>query len=1225
MRTRFLIVCSVLMFVSAGALRAAWQPGLLGGTIPSTGTFNTTAFPAITNSYLGPHVTTIKVNPTSSTTEPWKTYQTWAYWGEIYLEAATTWFAENIDDHVYLRIWDGDTPTVVLNNTTWNGASAGSFTAPVAGWYRFDLRLWNGGGGAGPVEGSGWTLTKGFGYKIGGASSTDGADYEYPEDNGTMSLFRYDDGLGFDDVLEITGEPGEYGSPVPSYGLHAGYDVNDTVSCAVEGVWTNADATVATRCDGWRVLSQTNQLHDIWVETTNGTGNAFTYTHGATAGRVVWQFDAEYKVAFNSAVAACTVTASSGWHGHGTLVSATAGSAPGYAFVGWEGVGVPDELRQNPAIQFEITGPVAATATYQNVWYVKEGGDDTNDGRSWETPFATIQHAIDQATAQEYIHVGSGSYNSTGGTEVVRLDKPVRIIAVDGPDTTILDPFYGLTTHPSRRAVTVTPDGIGAFLAGFTLTNGNSGSTKHFARTLYSDGYFTASNCVFRKSYSAPWASAHVNITKGCHLYGCLFDGTGDIHSNSEGCGALSVTGTSTDRALVERCNFVNYNMTAPNFALIRLLGYSTLRNCLVAGNQTGGSLAGVAATPSGAINITGSPVEIDGCTIANNHTRSSCGGGGLVATVGATSYSIHNTVIWGNTSISGIRDDFHNTTGTYADHLNRFNNSCGTFLADGVNGNVATPPYFSDSAGGDYTLAPMSPCHNAGAVRDWHDGAVDIAGQPRVQGTGVDIGALEADPAPPAALAVAAVFTPSVLPLPAVAGEPVTFNAAASGPDLAGLALAWDFGHDGATGAGASVQHTFPAAGIYTIICTATTASGSASTSIPLAVAPVTAYVAPIGTDTYPYDTWEKATTDLHAAVATGAREILVADGDYQLPDVRSVILARRIRVRGVSSPANATLKAYTSGNARHFDLFHPDARLEGLRLINGRTGNYGFSASLEVSDGIVSNCVVEEVAVVSRTCFVVVGGTGRLVDSTIRGRAASFSNNDGNMAALHITGAGLVDRCIVSQFQGFSYTRAGVNHSHVHSAVWMDSATATLRNSLVLDCTNTYTMTAGVLTTNCFGAGLTIRDGTVENCTFARNIGAINGAAIAVRYPGTADRAKTLSGVKIRNCAFYDNLALNGGLNDIFEYHAAGEISTCCSPELENGLNGNIAAVPTFKRGTWIPANGSPLVGNAAALDWMTPGALDLAGNPRIFGSKPDIGAMERNIATSTYLLVH
>ena len=1216
MKKAVLFLVCALATLTASTLLAAWQAGLQGGTVAGT-SINKTAKPAATNIYPSPHVGATQTKP------PWADNTTWVYWGQIHLGATNTWFAENIDDAVYMRIWNGATPAVVLDNASYNTPTAGSFTAPAAGWYPVEIRMYNGTLGAGPVAASGWTTTKGFGFKIGGASSVNGADYTYPEDDGLMSLFRYDDGLGFDDVLEVTGVPDEYGSPLPSYGYHYGLSSNDTVACSVEAVWTNAAVTVAARCAGWKVFSQTNLEHDLWIETTNGVGNAFTYTHGSTAGRVAWQFETEYKVAFTSAVAACTVVASYGWHDQGTLVSATASNAPGYSFAGWEGDGVPDALRQSPAIQFELTAPVAATATYQNVWYVKEGGDDGNDGRSWDTPFATLQHAVGQAAAQEFIYVGSGSYNSTSGTEVVRIDKPVRIIAVDGPGTTLLDPFHGLAVHPARRAVTVASGGAGALLAGFTLTNGFS-SSKAFARTLLADGNAMVSNCVFRKSYSAPWAAAHVTINKGCHLYGCRFDGTGDVHSNTEGCGALSATGVSTDRALIDHCTFVNYDMTSPNFALVRLNSYSTLRNCLIAGNRTGGGLAGVASTPSGVIALSGSLVEIDGCTIANNHTRSSCGGGGLVAATGASSYSVRNTVLWGNTSITGIRDDFHITTGVYADHLNRFNNSCGTFLADGVNGNVAAAPYFIDFAGGDYALAPMSTCRDAGAARDWHAGALDFAGQPRVQGSAVDIGAFEADPDPPASLAVAVVFTPAVLPLPAVAGEPVTFHAAAAGPDLAGLAFAWDFGHDGATGGGASVQHAFPAAGVYTVACTATATVGSATTNLSLTVAPVIAYVAPDGSGTPPYDTREKATANLDAAVASGAREVLVADGDYQLPDVPSVILARRIRVRSVTGPADASLKAYTSGDSRHFDVVHPDARLDGLRLIKGRTQNYGFAAAIEISDGVVSNCVVEEVAAVSRSSFVVVGGTGRLVDSTIRGRSADIGNRDGHMAALYITGAGLVDRCIVSQYQGFPYVLPGANHVHAHSAVWMDSATAALRNTLVIDCTNTYTTTAGVLTTNCFGAGLTLRNGTVENCTFARNVGAVDGAALAVRIPGTASRTTTLPDARIRNCAFYGNLALNGGFNDLFEYHAAGEVSTCCSPELENGIDGNIAAVPTFKSGTWMPAAGSPLVGHAATLDWMTPVSLDLAGAPRIFGLDPDIGAFERNIAGGTQLLL-
>ena len=171
MRTRSLTAIAILLAGFSFPAAAAWQPGLLGGTV--AGSFNKTTMPAVTNVYLGPHAGATQDFP------PWAANTTWVYWGQVYLGATNTWFAENIDDAVYMRIWNGATPTVLLDNGGYNTPTAGSFTAPAAGWYPVEIRMGNGGGGAGPYANSGWTATKGFGYKIGGASSVNGADYTY--------------------------------------------------------------------------------------------------------------------------------------------------------------------------------------------------------------------------------------------------------------------------------------------------------------------------------------------------------------------------------------------------------------------------------------------------------------------------------------------------------------------------------------------------------------------------------------------------------------------------------------------------------------------------------------------------------------------------------------------------------------------------------------------------------------------------------------------------------------------------------------------------------------------------------------------------------------------------------------------------------------------------------------------------------------------------------------
>jgi hypothetical protein len=52
--------------------------------------------------------------------------------------------------------------------------------------------------------------------------------------------------------------------------------------------------------------------------------------------------------------------------------------------------------------------------------------------------------------------------------------------------------------------------------------------------------------------------------------------------------------------------------------------------------------------------------------------------------------------------------------------------------------------PCFTDRANGDYTILKSSPAHDTGIALAWHVGAVDLAGNPRVIDTAVDIGCYE-------------------------------------------------------------------------------------------------------------------------------------------------------------------------------------------------------------------------------------------------------------------------------------------------------------------------------------------------------------------------------------------------------------------------------------------------------------------------------------------------
>lgn len=142
-----------------------------------------------------------------TTAGKWADQETWVYTGQFFDADGKFAFAENIDDSVQIIV-DGkvvltnSTYNVVTttNSTTANGAPAGNITSDFGmgtngdGWHTIEIRFGNGGGGAGPVVGSGWTSTFGFGYNpmAGGTPvvSFNASDYLKLQDDGSGTLLR---------------------------------------------------------------------------------------------------------------------------------------------------------------------------------------------------------------------------------------------------------------------------------------------------------------------------------------------------------------------------------------------------------------------------------------------------------------------------------------------------------------------------------------------------------------------------------------------------------------------------------------------------------------------------------------------------------------------------------------------------------------------------------------------------------------------------------------------------------------------------------------------------------------------------------------------------------------------------------------------------------------------------------------------------------------------------
>jgi autotransporter-associated beta strand protein len=102
---------------------------------------------------------------------------THVYTGRFYvpLDNTTYSFAECFDDNVFLKVDN----TTLLNDVTWNNCTQASITLS-QGWHDIDVRVFDGGGGWGPMQfnsnGINWTATDlGVGYDPTGATVTSSA------------------------------------------------------------------------------------------------------------------------------------------------------------------------------------------------------------------------------------------------------------------------------------------------------------------------------------------------------------------------------------------------------------------------------------------------------------------------------------------------------------------------------------------------------------------------------------------------------------------------------------------------------------------------------------------------------------------------------------------------------------------------------------------------------------------------------------------------------------------------------------------------------------------------------------------------------------------------------------------------------------------------------------------------------------------------------------------
>lgn len=607
-----------------------------------------------------------------------------------------------------------------------------------------------------------------------------------------------------------------------------------------------------------------------------------------------------------------------------------------------------------------------------------------------------------------------------------------------------------------------------------------------------------------------------------------------------------------------------------------------TLRNSLVAGNTHNLQAGGVYA-------IGGAVVE--NCTIVDNYCPVITSTGGIY-----NDGLVRNSIVALNNNSGGLANYTAGTSGTCS-------YSCIDPAPAGT-GNTALDPQFTDPVNRDYTIQP-GPCVDSGLDQEWMDEAEDLAGNPRLVGDAVDMGAYEFVPGP---LTCAFEGTPLV----GLGSLDVAFTAAVGGANLDGLYYKWSFANSvsyDVEGYGRGVvTNTYPP-GLYTVRLTVSNAADEVATAIREAyvrVAPPVAHVSTSGASVIPYDTWATAATNIHDAVAmsTDGGLILVSNGTYLVSS--PIEIHEGLTLRGLNGPAATTIRRRGDSNSGLLHVTSSGAVIEGFTI---REANRAPVVHLNTG-GSISDCVIRD----NITPFQDREGAGLRITGAATARNCIIINNHNQSTTttgssgggVHMEGiGGLVEACIITNNLVGGGTGPGYG-----GGVYM-TGDNTLRNCLV--AFNTHDV---------YAAGVYSSGGTVESCTIVSNVN-----TRATRSTGATSTVGGIlaEGATVRNSIIHGNL----WQNELFNHDSTGTPSfQHCLTEPVAGLAGfgNIAGDPRCKdpsAGDFMILADSPALNAGTNQLWMA-GAVDLGGGPRLRHKLVDIGAYEGRLPGGTMLLV-
>ena len=277
--------------------------------------------------------------------------------------------------------------------------------------------------------------------------------------------------------------------------------------------------------------------------------------------------------------------------------------------------------------------------------------------------------------------------------------------------------------------------------------NGNK-ATDRGGGLFLGQSEMTLANCAITNNTASTYGGGIYNNGMMLSLYDC------EISGNEAGPNGGGLSSTYGDMTLVN-CTVTN-NVADGGGAIRAFSGSFSLIGCDIIDNAVGGIEVGNSAmlTATDCL-IAGNRNYVNtvaGLTLYGNATLYNCTivgnktpdyGGGVALMNGTAVLNAYNTIIADNIASSGEADVYFYDSGAVANAYNTLS----SFTDWTSGGNNLTydksKPLFTNAAAGDYTLAESSQAINKGDDQNVTT-SVDHAGEPRIFGGTVDLGAYE-------------------------------------------------------------------------------------------------------------------------------------------------------------------------------------------------------------------------------------------------------------------------------------------------------------------------------------------------------------------------------------------------------------------------------------------------------------------------------------------------